>query len=121
MIIFQLLAGVHNASKRIITSSSIEDEYDPKLLSNVSDLLNTNRFEPLVILHIAKKQHYMRQVTSKNDKNNLSSEYLSMVFNNIANKILETAMSLHVKSMAQETHATFSNPDLGPLKADKVL
>ena len=43
------------------------------------------------------------------------------MFNNVANEILETAMSLHVKSMAQEMHAMFSDPDLDPLKADDVL
>ena len=30
-------------------------------------------------------------------------------------------MSVHVKSMAQETHALFCDPDLIPCKADEVL
>ena len=118
---FIKLAGVHAMpAKRIITLLSDKDKYDPKLLSNMSDLLNTNRFEPLAILYVAIKQYYMRYITS-NNKNALASHALQIVFNNIANDILETATAVHIKSMAQEVHAMFSDPDLDPYKADEVL
>ena len=118
---FIKLAGVHAIPAKIIISLlANKDKYDPKLLSNMSDLLNTNRFEPLAILYVAIKQYYMRYMTSRY-KNKLSSQQLTLVFNNIANEILETATSVHIKSIAQEMHAMFSDPELDPLEADKVL
>ena len=44
-----------------------------------------------------------------------------MVFKKAANEILETAMSVGVKSTGQGVRAMFNAPDLDPLKADKVL
>ena len=87
----------------------------------MSDLLNTNRFEPLANLYVLIKPYYIRCITSKNDKYSLTSEHLIKVFNDIANDVSETAMSVLVKSMPQEVHGMFSDPDLDPLKADELL
>ena len=43
----------------------------------------------------------VRHITSETE-DILSPHSLQIVFNNIANDILETAMSVHVKSMTQE-------------------
>ena len=60
------LAGGHAIpAKVVITLLANKEKYDPKLLSNMSDLLNTNRFEPIAILYVAIKQYYTRYMTSK--------------------------------------------------------
>ena len=44
----------------------------------MSDLLNTNRFEPLAILYVTIEQYYMRYITFRN-KYQLSPEHLTLV------------------------------------------
>ena len=114
-------AGVKaRPAKRILALLSEKGKYEPKILSNLSDMLNTNRFEPITIMIVAIKHHFLKYYKSINRNNNMTRS-LESVFNNISFYILKTAMSVHIKSIAQEIHAVFNDPDLDPLKADQEV
>ena len=118
---FIKLAGVQaNSAKRIIMLLSNKQKYEPKLLSNISELLQTNRMEPLALMFEATRDFYQRAI-KKDDNNHQYKQSLQNVFKNIAYNIMQSSLKIKISSMAQEFHATFCDADLDPIKADKNI
>ena len=118
---FIKLAGVQaNPAKRIITLLANKQKYDPKLLSNISELLQTNRMEPLALMFEATYDCYQRSI-KKDADNQQYKDAIKNVFKNIAYNVIKSSLKIKTSSMAQEFHATFCDADLDPMKADKNI
>ena len=118
---FIKLAGVQaNPAKRIIVLLSNKDKYHPKILSNMSELLQTNRMEPLALMFEATLDCYRRGVKSGKHKQKYLQD-LEEVFKNISYNILKSTLKIKIKSLAQEFHSVFCNADLDPYTADKSI
>ena len=118
---FIKLAGVQaNSAKRIVMLLSNKQKYEPKLLSNISELLQTNRMEPLALMFEATRDCYQRGVRKDID-NQQYKQSIQNVFKNIAYNIMQSSLKIKISSMAQEFHATFCDADLDPMNADKNI
>ena len=118
---FIRITGVHaNAAKRIIMLLSNKSKYDPKVLSNMSELLQTNRLEPLALMFVATLDYYKRSIKTDN-QHQQHIQCLENTFKNIAQNIMQSSLKIKLSSMAQEFHATFCDIDLDPKKADKNI
>ena len=115
------LAGAHAVpAKRIIQLLSNKVKYEPKILSNMSELLYTNRIEILALMFEATLDCYQRGI--KNDKQKqINLQLLENIFKNISYNIVRSTVKVKIKSMAQEFHAAFCDADLDPYKADTVI
>lgn len=108
------------SAKRIIQLLADKPKFDPKLLSNMSELLQTNRMEILALMFEATFDCYQRNI--KKDKHRkINMELLENIFRNIAYNILKSTLKVKTKSMAQEFHAVFCDMDLNPYCADKAI
>ena len=118
---FIKLAGAQaTPAKRIILLLSNKDKYDPKCLSNMSELLQTNRLEPLALMFVSTLEYYRRNYkTDSNYTQNILT--LEETFKSIAYNILTSAVHVKIKSLAQDFHAAFCDADLDPHNADKSL
>ena len=118
---FIKLAGVKaNPAKRIITLLSNKDKYDPKILSNMSELLQTNRFEPLALMFESTLDYYRRGIKSDPHKQQ-HIQTMENVFKNISYILIKSALNTKIQSIAQEFHATFCDVDMDPFQADKSI
>ena len=118
---FIKFAGANSIStKKIISLLSNKGKYDQKLLSNVSDLLYSNRLEPLAIMFVATEEYYCKNIKPNiNQQQNI--HLLKEAFKNIAYNIIKNAVYIKIKSMAQEFHASFCDPELKPHTADDAI
>ena len=115
------LTGVNAIpAKRIILLLSKKSKYDPKILSNMSELLQTNRMEIIALMFEATLDCYQRDAKSKEQKQ-LYTHLLEKVFKNISYDIIRSTLKVEIKSIAQEFHSTFCDVDLNPYKADEVI
>tara|TARA_B000000565_G_scaffold9507_1_gene7250 strand:- start:1657 stop:2595 length:939 start_codon:yes stop_codon:yes gene_type:complete len=115
------LAGVQaNPAKRIVTLLSNKTKYDPKILSNMTDLLQTNRMEAIALMFEATIDCYQRGIKSDKYKQKYL-QLLESVFKDISYNIIRSTLKVKIKSIAQEFHAAFCDADLDPYKADKVI
>lgn len=114
-------SGVHaNPPKRVVQLLAKKVKYDPKILSNMSELLQTNRMEILALMFESTFDWYQRNIKNDNKKQ-IKLHLLENIFKNIAYDILKSTLKVKIKSMAQEFHAVFCDPDLNPYNADKEI
>ena len=115
------LAGVQaNPAKRIVTLSSNKMKCDPKMLSNMRELLQTNRMEGISLMFEATLDCY--QGGNKSDEHEQKClQLLKKALKDISHNIIGSTLKVKIKSMAQEFHAAFCDADLDPYKADKVI
>ena len=115
------LAGVQaNPAKRIVTLLSNKVKYDPKILSNMTELLQTNRMEAIALMFEATLDCYQRAIKSDKHKQKCL-QLLENIFKDISYNIIRSTLKIKIKSMAQEFHAAFCDADLDPYKSDKVI
>ena len=115
------LAGVQaNSAKRIMTLSSNESKYDPITSSNTTELLQTNRIEPVALMFEATLDCYQQGLKSgKNEQKHLQS--LEDAVKDISYNVIKSTSKMKVKSMAQEYHSASCDVDMDPYKANKVV
>ena len=115
---FIKLAGVQaNPAKRIVALLANKPKYDPKSLSNMTELLQTNHMEAVALMFEATFDCYQRAAKSDKQRNDLLP-ILENTFKDIAYNILKATLKVQIKSIAQEFHAAFCDVDLDPYNAD---
>ena len=115
------LAGVPpNPAKRIVTASSNNVKYDPKMLSNMTELLQTNIMKAVALMFAATLDCYQRGIKSDEHKPKCL-QLLENVFKDISYDVIRLTLKVKIKSLAQEFHAAFCEADLQPYKTDKVI
>ena len=115
------LAGVQaTPERRIATLLSNEVKYDPKILSNMTDLLQRNRRQAIVFMFEATLDCHQRGIKSDVHEQNCL-QLLETVLKDISYNIIRSTLKKKIKSMAQEFHAAFCNADLDLHKADKII
>ena len=80
----------------------------------------TTRFEPLAIMHVATNNYHLRCGKTKNE-HNLFLKSVAMMFNKKVNELIQAAMWVHAKSMAEKFHVMLSDLDLDLLLRIKLF
>ena len=62
-------------SAKRISSLANEQKYDPKLLSNITELLQTNRMESLASMFEATYDYYQRSIKKDADISNMKKPH----------------------------------------------
>ena len=115
------LAGVKaDPMKKVITLLANKDKFEPKLLSDVSQFLSSNRIEAFALVYNASLDYLERNV--KNDVNkSIKIKKLREVFKQIAFKVLQSIPQIKVSSMSKEFHAMICNADMNPYTANDTI
>ena len=118
---FLKLAGVKaDPLKRIISLMAKTDKFDPKILSDVSQLVSTNHFEAFALLYNSFYGYVQRNV--KNDSNKaLKLKKLEAVFKEIAFITLQSVTHIKVSSMNKEFHALKCDSDMNIYNAHNTI
>ena len=115
------VAGVKaDALKRMVCLLMNKKQFQPKLLSDVSQIAAPNRIEGLAMIYNAFHCFMFNDI--KNDINKeKKKKVLQEVFNRIAFLILSHIPQIKISSMAKEFHAMVCDGDINPFHADKII
>ena len=102
--IYVNLAGVQmNAAKRVLTLLSNKSKCDPKMLSNMTELLQTNGMAAVALMFEATLLFYQRGVKSDEQKQK-HLHLLEKVFKDISYNIIRSKLQVKIKSTFGATH-----------------
>ena len=94
------LAGVQaKSAKRIITLLANKSKYDPKTLSNMTELLQTNAMKAIALLFKATLNCYERVIKSDEQKRK-HLHFLEKAFKDISGSTIRSTLKVKIKSMA---------------------
>ena len=115
------LAGVKaDPLKRIISLMANKEKFDPKILSDVSQLVSTNYFEAFALLYNSLFGYVQRNV--KNDINkSIKLKKLESVFKEIAFITLQSVNHIKISSLNKEFHALMCDSDINIYNAHNII
>ena len=115
------LAGVKaDSMKKIITLLANKENFDPKILSDVSQLIDKDVIEGLALLFNSYRGYIRRNVRNDTNKS-LKLKRLDDEFKDISFKIMTSIPHIRLSSMGKEFHAMMCDADVNPFKAHKII
>ena len=115
------VAGVKaDALKRMVSLLLNKKQFQPKLLSDTTQIIASNRIEGFAMVY--KAIYYYMFNNIKNDVNrDEKRKILQEVFNKIAFLILSHIPQIKISSMAKEFHAMVCDSDVNPFRSDEII